>query len=61
MKFIPIDENIPQDKEVVLFWPDNIRFNLRSNNQIAICTDAYLNHCAIKPTHYCELPEDPKE
>jgi len=58
--WLPIDKHTPKDREVVLFWSEHIEFNLKTNKQIAVCSDAYLNHCIIKPTHYCELPENPK-
>lgn len=58
--WLPIDENTPQDRELLLFFPERSEFNLTANKQIAICNDSYLNHCFLKPTHYQELPDDPE-
>ena len=57
--WLPIDENTPKDRELLLFFPERSEFNLTANKQIAICNDSYLNHCFLKPTHYQELPDDP--
>ncbi|MDV6347522.1 hypothetical protein R2083_08340 [Nitrosomonas sp. Is35] len=63
---LPIDENTPKDRRLNLYWP-GIGWIAGSwvqlNNNVGYFIHDLLKYQPppIKPTHYQELPADPKE
>lgn len=53
----PIDENAPKDREILLFY--SCYKTVGGWNAIL---GYWVNEagCQVSPTHWCELPEDPK-
>lgn len=51
--FYPIDENTPKDKFLLLYSPGIEGVSKKFVGKLESCW--YWN-----PTHFCELPEDPK-
>lgn len=64
--WLPIDENTPKDKRLNLYWPGNGWITgswVQLNNNVGYFIHDLLKYQPppIKPTHYQELPGDPKE
>lgn len=69
--WLPIDENTPKDIDLLLFYPGLGKFTgiykkPRWSRNYIFVPYAHINLSIddrrhIKPTHYKELPEDPKE
>ena len=64
--WLPIDENTPKDKRLNLYWPGNGWITgswVQLNNNVGYFIHDLLKYQPppIKPTHYQELPDDPKE
>lgn len=63
--WIPIDENTPRDRRLNLYWPGRgwITGEWRQLNKDIgyFIHDGLKYEPVIKPTHYQELPEPPKE
>lgn len=53
--WLPIDENTPKYKELLLYYPEN-----DSSERLCRVTK-YDPNSIRQPTHYQELPDDPKE
>lgn len=65
-QWLPIDENTPKDKRLNLYWPGNGWITgswVQLNNNVGYFIHDLLKYQPppIKPTHYQELPDDPKE
>ena len=57
--WLPIDNNTPQNRRLLLFYPGlgiHVGARLSDGN---FCIEAY--DMDTTPTHYQELPEDPKD
>ena len=66
-QWLPIDENTPKDRRLLLFFPgygsyDGGFLMIRRDGKDVFAASASLSvPLGIWPTHYQELPEDPKE
>lgn len=54
----PIGENTPTDKELFLYYPEMFRSNKKI---IGYAFERNVSPMHGQPTHYQELPDDPKE
>lgn len=56
--WLPIDENTPKDREVLLYYPNMLRSN---SKVIGYAFERNVSPMHGNPTHYQELPDNPKE
>lgn len=64
--WLPIDENTPKDRRLNLHWPGTGWITgrwIQLNNTVGYFTHDLSRYDppSVKPTHYQELPDDPKE
>ena len=59
--WIPIDENVPNDRPILLFFRGNVNFQAISEYNHQTEQFAYQAFTESTPTHYKELPDDPVE
>ena len=56
----PIDENTPKDRRLNLYWKDYGWLTGQWRLGQFFCDANLMAPCNIAPTHWQELPEDPK-
>ena len=59
--WIPMDENVPNDRPILLFFRGNVNFQAISEYNHQTEQFAYQAFTESTPTHYKELPDDPVE
>ena len=59
--WLPIDENTPKDREILLFYPEQVIFETSMGRQIyaGYYKPEHKDYCR-QPTHYKEVPESPR-
>lgn len=55
--WLPIDENTPKDRELLLYYPNMFRSNKKI---IGYAFERNVSPMHGSPTHYQELPDDPE-
>jgi len=59
--WLPIDENTPKDRRLNLYWKGYGWFTGQWRMGQFFCDAGLLVPVNVNPTHYQELPADPKE